>query len=66
MAKMELSTKKKIGIGASVAVAIAGIGGILYGIFGGRKRNTMSEDDYEFEDGDAAVDAEYTEESTES
>lgn len=61
---MELSTKRKIGIGAGIAVAIAGIGGALWGLFG-HKRNTMSEDDYEFENGES-VDAEYTEEETES
>lgn len=44
---MALGKKAKIGIGAGITAA--GILGILWGIFGGRKKG-MSEDDYEIED----------------
>lgn len=64
MKKMELSTSKKVGIGVSIAAVVAGIGGVLYGLFGGRNKN-LSEDDYDIEDGDDAVEASYSEETTE-
>lgn len=63
MKKMELSTKRKVGMGVSIAAVVAGIGGVLYGLFG-HKRNTMSEEDYDIEDGDDAVEASYSEEET--
>lgn len=53
----------KIGIGA--AIAAAGIGGILWGIFGGRKKG-MSEDDFEIEDAEQFNDADSEETSSES
>jgi hypothetical protein len=46
----KLSTKAKVGI--STGVTLAGIAGILWGIFGGRKKG-MSEEDYEIADADA-------------
>ena len=52
----------KIGIGA--AVAAAGIGGILWGIFGGRKKG-MSEDDFEILDGEQLDDSDDADSSSE-
>lgn len=50
----KLSNKAKIGIGAGVT--LAGIAGIIWGIFGGRKK-TMDEDDFEIMDADELDDS---------
>ncbi len=50
----KLGKKAKIGIGAGVT--LAGIAGILWGIFGGRKK-TMDEDDFEIMDADELDDS---------
>ena len=59
---MKLGKKAKIGIGAGITAA--GILGILWGIFGGRKKG-MSEDDYLIE-GEAVEEGDEVEEDTES
>ena len=50
----KLSNKAKVGIGAGVT--LAGIAGILWGIFGGRKKG-MTEDDFEICDAEELDDS---------
>lgn len=57
----ELSTKRKVGIGVAITAAIAGIAGAVWGLFG-RRNESISEDDYEYNDPDTA-NATYTEEN---
>ncbi len=59
----KLGKKAKIGIGAGVT--LAGIAGILWGIFGGRKK-TMDEDDFEICDADELDDSDSSESESES
>lgn len=58
----KLGKKAKIGIGAGVT--LAGIAGILWGIFGGRKK-TMDEDDFEIMDADELDDSDSDADDTE-
>ncbi len=58
----KLSNKAKVGIGAGITAA--GIAGILWGIFGGRKK-TMTEDDFEICDADELDDSDSDADNTE-
>ena len=59
----KLGKAGKIGIGAGVT--LAGIAGILWGIFGGRKK-TMDEDDFEICDAEELDDSDSSDADTES